>query len=90
MAVHARVADAGAAGSGLFATKDIQSGHLVLSLDRPLLTALDNASLPDACANCLISIKTGTLPLEKHNVKLQACSGCHTMRFCSKVRRSPT
>lgn len=76
---NVQVRAAGDAGQGLFASKAIEAGSLILSLDRPLLTALDNKHLADMCSNCLLTV-------EETNSAVQACQGCHNHRYCSKVR----
>ena len=86
---HAHIAQSRikSAGSGLFATKNIEAGELIFTLDRPAVAALDSASLPNVCSNCFVSASgiTALYGGSSEDVTLKACTGCKTLRYCSKV-----
>lgn len=76
------------AGNGLFASKDIPAGDLILRVDRPFLAVLDSPHLNDACSNCFVWVPKGGAAAggdERENVILRACTGCKIVRYCSKV-----
>lgn len=76
------------AGNGLFASKDIPAGDLILRVDRPLLAVLDSPHLNDACSNCFVWVPRGGAAAdgdERDNVTLRACTGCKIVRYCGKV-----
>lgn len=75
------------AGQGLFAAQDIKPGELIFDLARPAVAALDTGSLPSVCANCFASA-AGASVLHGEvngNITVKACTGCKTLRYCSKV-----
>ena len=77
------------AGNGLFATKEISPGDTVLTIDRPLVAALDVPHLTDTCANCFTWTaqpefgSTGDNP-----TVVKSCTGCQTVRYCTKVSKN--
>jgi hypothetical protein len=76
------------AGRGLFATKDVNPGESIFSIDRPLLCVLSNAELDETCANCFSSSSNSVIGSHdnfQEEVKLSACSRCKQYKFCSKV-----
>ena len=76
------------AGNGLFATKQIKLKHSILSVDKPLMLALDTPRLKDTCYHCLAFIgKLGELKHTDHSKAktLKACAGCSVVRYCDKV-----
>jgi len=85
---NARVAASPIAGKGLFACADIEPGELIFTIARPAVAALDTVSLDTVCSNCFTSaaepsILYGSL---QETVTVKACTGCKTLRYCSKVR----
>lgn len=77
------------AGNGLFASKDIPAGDLILRVDRPFLAVLDSPLLNDACSNCFVWVPQGGAAAGgdgRDNVILRACTGCKVVRYCGKVR----
>lgn len=81
-----RVVATGSAGDGMLSIRRIEPGEVVFALDRPLLIALDNSKLDSACSNCLACKVTAASLFEPDPLRLQTCAGCHTLRYCSKVR----
>lgn len=86
---RAREAPSPIAGKGLFATEDIKPGELIFTVSRPAVAALDTARLDTVCSNCFASaaeqsVMNGSF---SQDVTVKACTGCKTMRYCSKVRR---
>jgi hypothetical protein len=76
------------AGNGLFATRQIKLKNTILSVNQPLMLALDTPRLKDTCYCCLAYIdKSGQIKRDdKSKAKtLKACTGCHTVRYCDKV-----
>ena len=76
------------AGDGLFASKDIPAGDLILRIDRPFLAVLDSPHLNDACSNCFVWVPRGGAAVggdERDNVTLRACTGCKIVKYCGKV-----
>ncbi|KAI4129171.1 MAG: hypothetical protein LQ347_003884 [Umbilicaria vellea] len=72
------------AGNGLFASKDIPAGDLILRVDRPFLAVLDSPLLNDACSNCFVWVPQGGAAAGgdgRDNVILRACTGCKVVRF---------
>jgi hypothetical protein len=75
-------------GNGLFATKQIKLENSILSVDRPLMLALDTPRLKDTCYHCLIFMeKSGELKRadQSQAMTLKACAGCSVVRYCDKV-----
>lgn len=75
-------------GNGLFATKQIKLENSILSVDRPLMLALDTPRLKDTCYHCLMFMeKSGELKrADQSQAKtLKACAGCSVVRYCDKV-----
>jgi len=75
-------------GRGLFATKDLQAGELIFSIERPLVCVLDGTHLDDTCANCFVSSQgppIGRTVRDVDDVQLKACARCKQMKFCGKV-----
>ncbi|KAL9049757.1 MAG: hypothetical protein Q9162_007047 [Coniocarpon cinnabarinum] len=78
-------------GKGLFAIKDHKAGECILTIERPLVTALDNKRLKDTCANCYTWTADRfmrQLVGDAEPAKLQTCAGCKTLRYCSKQCQS--
>lgn len=71
---------AGAAGTGLFATRAIKAEEAILQEERPLLAVLDSPRLKEACSWCFLY--TGETD---DDVELKVCTGCKILRFCGKV-----
>jgi len=84
---HAYVAKSSVAGSGLFASQDITAGDLILTLARPAVAALDTNNLGNVCANCFASAADPSVLHGEANtqVTVKACTGCKTLKYCSKV-----
>jgi len=75
-------------GRGLFSIKDLGPGETIFTLPRPLVTAVDSSRLVDTCSNCFACAPESQVGdrggmLGGANVK--ACTGCRTLRYCSKV-----
>jgi len=85
---NARVAVSPVAGKGLFASANIKPGELICTIARPAVAALDTVNLDNICSNCFVSAAEPSVlhggPQEAVTVK--ACTGCKTLRYCSKVR----
>lgn len=95
---HAIVKQSPTAGLGLFATKDLEPGHLIFELDRALVGTLDTALLGEHCSNCYIQagaidphatqsddfskLRNG---MEIGGATIRECSGCSLLAFCGKV-----
>jgi hypothetical protein len=83
---HAVVKPSPVSGRGLFATKSLPPGELILTIERPLLCALDEKHLEDTCANCFRLVEEEDSNVdEDEKVKLAACSRCKQLKFCGKV-----
>ena len=86
---HAYVKHSDTAGNGLFAAKKILPGELIFSLQRPLIAVLDSARFEDTCANCFAWTAESAIGSrgDAAGVSVSACTGCRTLRYCSKVSR---
>jgi hypothetical protein len=72
-------------GRGLFATKNLPAGELILTIERPLLCVLEGRHLTDTCANCFTCVNGVLGNEDTEKVKLSACSRCKQIKFCGKV-----
>jgi hypothetical protein len=80
------------AGTGLFAARQIKLNEAILSVDQPLMLALDTPRLNDTCYCCLLFLeRSGSIKRnDKAETKtLKACTGCKIVRYCDKVRVCP-
>lgn len=83
---HVSVKTSPTSGNGLFVTKDIGAGELVLMVRRPLVGALDLARIDDTCSNCYMwSIGSVEGGLAQEKPVVNACTGCKKVKYCSKV-----
>lgn len=76
-------------GWGLYANSDIAARDPIISLQRPLVISLDISRLKDTCYLCMgyhseLSRHPEAADRAEES-KLQICSGCHVVRYCSKV-----
>lgn len=78
---HTYTAPAGAAGTGLFASKDFEAGELVLKLETDVTSVLDTPKLGSVCEYCFITQEDLGEPL----LKLRKCGACAVVRYCSPV-----
>ncbi len=79
-------------GRGLCANQDISADEDIISILTPLVVALDIPRLKDTCYGCLGYSPSCWKTDENnwgHDMKLQICTGCHVVRYCSKVRLLP-
>jgi MYND finger len=77
-------------GWGLYASKDIPARETIISILRPLVVSLDIPRLKDTCYNCLgydadVFERYRNGAAGEDDKKLQICSGCHAVRYCSRV-----
>jgi hypothetical protein len=76
-------------GWGLYAKEDILADEDVVSVPSTLVISLDIPRLKDTCYSCL-GYKHFCQSTEETNwgddATLQICTGCHVVRYCSKVR----
>ncbi len=85
---HAYAKTSPTAGNGLFATEDLPPGELIFSLSRPLVGVLDIPRLEDTCSNCFVwtaASLIGSRGDDAAQIEVKACTGCRTLRYCSKV-----
>jgi hypothetical protein len=78
-----------AAGTSLFAARQIKLNEAILSVNQPLMLALDTPRLNDTCYCCLLFLeRSGWIKRnDKTETKtLKACTGCKVVRYCDKVR----
>ena len=77
-------------GRGLFTTARITPGSPLLTLDRPLITALDPTRIPDTCSYCFawteLPILSGAGPNQTTTVNW--CTGCKKVKYCSRACQS--
>lgn len=71
-------------GRGLFASCDLPAGSAVLSIDRPLIAAIDTTQLPYVCTNCYAWAVNSATNDRGDPLQVKACTGCGTLRYCSK------
>jgi hypothetical protein len=76
-------------GKGLFAKCFIAERQPIITIWRPQVIALDTPRLKDTCYQCLGYNAEVAQNREEakwgDRQKLQICTGCHTVRYCSKV-----
>ena len=79
-------------GWGLYANRDIEARESVISIQRPLVISMDIPRLKDTCYLCLgfesKTFQSPTVADLAEETKLQICTGCHVVRYCSKVGTS--
>lgn len=91
-----QVDNAGASGKGLFGTRDIRASEVIFKLSRPLVTSLDTPALDYTCEWCFEGTGEAALgqsPVDQQGhsgfttkeSKLSRCTGCHLVKYCSKV-----
>ena len=70
----------------MFASKAHQLGEVLLSLDRPLIAALDKARIEDTCSWCFAWTELPVLSGAGINqaTKVNWCTGCKKVKYCSK------
>ena len=61
---HAYPQASGPAGTGLFASKDLSDGDLVLSILRPLVCVPDTPRLKETCSWCFLHVERIDAPTE--------------------------
>lgn len=95
MNVEIRKSDLEGAGRGLFATKSFITGEIVHTIARPAVAELDTERLQDTCAWCFHKgaseverQQAQALGLPDVTVDTKACTGCHKVRYCSRVCQS--
>ncbi|KAI9838683.1 MAG: hypothetical protein M1819_004997 [Sarea resinae] len=74
-------------GAGLFASRDLAPGEVVLSIARPLLVIPDSARLKETCSNCFAWLPRSAIGSRGHHlddVTLKTCTGCRVVGYCSK------
>ena len=69
-------------GNGLFASRPVLPGELIFGIDQPAVAVPDTARLGDTCSNCFAGASRGDAA---DHVVLSTCTGCHTVRYCTKV-----
>lgn len=86
----AEVRSSTVSGRGLFAIRDVTAGNALLSLDRPLITALDGERIQDTCAWCFAWTELPVLSGAGVNqaTTVNACSGCKKVKYCSRACQS--
>jgi hypothetical protein len=82
-----RVGKAGSKGRGLFTTRAVKEGELVLSIPRAFAEALDTPKLGLVCEWCMREQNKGMKAgwSEKELVEVKRCTGCKIVSFCGKV-----
>ena len=81
---HIFAKDVGPAGMGLFTSKSLGPGELVLRDTRPLGCVLDTPLLEQHCAWCLKGQNSVHMEAEEEIV-LKKCGGCSVVKFCNQV-----
>lgn len=78
----------GPAGMGLFTSKSLGPGELVLKDTRPLGCVLNIPLLEHRCAWCLTGPSSTYMKSQEH-ICLKKCGGCSVVRFCNQVGGFP-
>lgn len=81
---HIFAKDVGPAGMGLFTSKSLGPGELVLKDTRPLGCVLDTPLLEQHCAWCLKGQNSVHMEAEEEII-LKKCGGCSVVKFCNQV-----
>jgi hypothetical protein len=80
---HTYAAATDAAGTGLFASKDVAAGELILRLNaEEIYSVLDVKNLDRACENCFLLLEA---PEDAEEISLMKCSGCERVKYCGQV-----
>ena len=83
---HVSACATATADSGLFTSKDIGPGELIIQIKHPLITILDSARLKQHCEWCLRKgAEDDGANKAEDDVRLRACTGCRIVRYCGKV-----
>lgn len=85
---HLFAKDVGLAGTGLFTSKSLGPGELVLKDTRPLGCVLNTPLLEHRCAWCLTGQSSMHIGAPEH-IDLKKCGGCSVVRFCNQVGGFP-
>ena len=85
---HIFAKDVGPAGTGLFTSKSLGPGELVLKDTRPLGCVLNTPLLEHRCAWCLTGPSLTHMKDQEH-ICLKKCGGCSVVRFCNQVGGFP-
>lgn len=76
-------------GWGLYASIDIGAREAIISIEKPLVISLDIPRLKDTCYECLgygtEAYRNPETIVWEEDKKLQVCTGCHVVRYCSAV-----
>lgn len=81
-------------GVGLFASRDIGAGQLILHINELFVSVPDTPHLDKTCSTCFLWLsgdqsENGTSVEGRNNVsRLKACMGCKVTKYCSKVSSS--
>ncbi|KAK5166907.1 uncharacterized protein LTR77_007636 [Saxophila tyrrhenica] len=77
-------------GRGLFATKKLAQGDVVIAMDRPLVAVLDEHRIEDTCSWCFSWTELPVLSGAGVNQALKDnwCTGCKKVKYCSKACQS--
>lgn len=77
-------------GRGLYAIQNLQPGDAIITLDRPLIAALDGSRIEDTCAWCFSWTELPVLSGAGINqaLKVNWCTGCKKVKYCSKTCQS--
>lgn len=86
---HIYAKDVGPAGTGLFTSKSLGAGELVLKDTRPLGCVLNTPLLEHRCAWCLTGQGLMHMGGAQEHIDLKKCGGCSVLRFCNQVGGFP-
>lgn len=81
---HIFAKDVGPAGTGLFTSKSLGAGELVLRDTRPLGCVLNSPLLEQRCDWCLKGENLAYMGAEQE-IPLKRCGGCSVIKFCNQV-----
>lgn len=85
---HIFAKDVDSAGTGLFTSKSLGPGELVLKDTRPLGCVLNTPLLEHRCAWCLTGQSLTQMGAQEQT-NLKKCGGCSVVRFCNQVGGFP-
>lgn len=81
---HVFAKDVGPAGTGLFTSRSLGAGTLVLRDTRPLGCVLNTPLLEQRCAWCLKGQNLAHMGAGEEII-LKKCGGCSAVKFCNQV-----
>lgn len=89
--INAYVKASNVAGNGLFTDRTVNGGDLMVSIQRSLFTVVAGERSSMTCDYCIAqSEQPYWIHGVEHRTYVNACTGCHKVKYCSKVSEIST